>query len=914
MKRTRRILRILASFAILFAFLFVFSLIISLAGAPAIAGGNVTAPVGASVSATVSQSPTSPTPTPTCALAFYEAETPFTGYYSYLHDISGVSKNDIWAVGAADTSALSLHWDGVSWTNVPVPYSPNSGLSAVEAVTADDVWAAGTSIDHWDGTKWSVQQPLTGTLTAIDALNADDIWAVGAYTDTYQQSLIMHWDGSTWTNFQPPYFYNAPNHLSDVTVLAPDNAWAVGGYTEGSILRPFAAHWDGAFWAGVPVYPPYSGEDADLSGIVALAPNSLWAVGYTCVDNCGGRDRLVEFSSNGYNFSHVNSPNPEDFNVLTDISASDPSNIWASGYSRGPGPYHPTLMRTTPYWTEMPATFPSGTSLVRLLVFGTDNVWAVGSRSLPNGNVVHIEHYTSQCPQPTATRTITLTPTPTSTATSTVTGTPPTATPIVTCTASATGTAATPTTPTPNVPCVPGPWRPLYEDFNAGLLDTFTSTTVLTSTGGWSPLFIGATCLSSDYVAYAPDPDSISDQRLTLNTPIPVPPDLINGVLSFEHSYAFDQSETGYKDGGVLEFSTNSGATWFDAGPYMQYGGYNGTITRTGETCNGLTPPFYDGQSAWVGTSDITRVIVNVQVFAGQSLTFRFRLGSDCSVGSNGWKVDNVRVEGMHPNPPCTPTPTHIAMYSATPTGCIQNPPCGPYPTNTRTTTPTPTFTDTPTITPTFTVCSITFSDVPADHTFYASIRCLACRGIINGYPDGTFRPGENVSRGQVAKIVSLAAGWIEPVAGQTFEDVAEGSTFWLYVERMISHSVIAGYACGNPEPCVMPGNRPYFRPSGSASRGQMMKIISNSMGWNSPIPPGQQSFEDVTVDSTFWQYIEQGMLQQVPPIHGYACGSPGEPCVAPNNRAYFRPSGMLTRGQSSQIVATSFFPSCLMR
>src|SRR5438477_11399530 len=50
--------------------------------------------------------------------------------------------------------------------------------------------------------------------------------------------------------------------------------------------------------------------------------------------------------------------------------------------------------------------------------------------------------------------------------------------------------------------------------------------------------------------------------------------------------------------------------------------------------------------------------------------------------------------------------------------------------------------TDTPVLgTPTATSCPIQFADVPPDHTFYAYIRCLACRGVINGYNDAGHCP-----------------------------------------------------------------------------------------------------------------------------------------------------------------------------
>jgi hypothetical protein len=52
--------------------------------------------------------------------------------------------------------------------------------------------------------------------------------------------------------------------------------------------------------------------------------------------------------------------------------------------------------------------------------------------------------------------------------------------------------------------------------------------------------------------------------------------------------------------------------------------------------------------------------------------------------------------------------------------------------------------------------CAITFSDVPVGATFYSYVQCLACKGIIRGYTQGTFRPGNKVTRGHTAKIVAI--------------------------------------------------------------------------------------------------------------------------------------------------------------
>ncbi len=50
-----------------------------------------------------------------------------------------------------------------------------------------------------------------------------------------------------------------------------------------------------------------------------------------------------------------------------------------------------------------------------------------------------------------------------------------------------------------------------------------------------------------------------------------------------------------------------------------------------------------------------------------------------------------------------------------------------------------------------------TFNDVPVGSTFYSFIETAVARGIISGYADGTYRPNNPATRGQIAKIVYLA-------------------------------------------------------------------------------------------------------------------------------------------------------------
>jgi hypothetical protein len=218
------------------------------------------------------------------------------------------------------------------------------------------------------------------------------------------------------------------------------------------------------------------------------------------------------------------------------------------------------------------------------------------------------------------------------------------------------------------------------------------------------------------------------------------------------------------------------------------------------------------------------------------------------------------------------------------------------------------------------TSCPIQFVDVSPGSTFYAYVRCLACRGIVGGYPCGGpgepcpgnyFRPNNNVTRGQVSKIVAESAGFSDAVPGtqQTFEDVPPSGTFWLWIERLASRGIIGGYPCGGPfEPCQAPLDRPYFRPNNNVTRGQLSKIVASTAGWTET--PTGQTFEDVAPGSTFYLWIERIAVRSI--VGGYPCGGAFEPCSPPANRPYFRPFNPATRGQMSKIAAAAFFPGCL--
>jgi len=125
----------------------------------------------------------------------------------------------------------------------------------------------------------------------------------------------------------------------------------------------------------------------------------------------------------------------------------------------------------------------------------------------------------------------------------------------------------------------------------------------------------------------------------------------------------------------------------------------------------------------------------------------------------------------------------------------------------------------------TYTPPAPTFRDVLTTDTFYAYIETAYNHAIISGYACGPncleYRPGNNVTRGQLSKIVVLAKGWtIYTPPSPTFRDVPATDTFYKEIETAYSHGIISGYDCGSGSGCLE------FRPGNNATRGQISKIV----------------------------------------------------------------------------------------
>lgn len=201
---------------------------------------------------------------------------------------------------------------------------------------------------------------------------------------------------------------------------------------------------------------------------------------------------------------------------------------------------------------------------------------------------------------------------------------------------------------------------------------------------------------SPTHAWFAQDVASVTDQYLAMTNAV-----TLSGTptLSFWHSYA---TEAGY-DGGVVEISANGGA-WTDLGALMTQGGYNSTISSSYSNPIGGRQAFSGSSGGYVETK------VNLASYAGQSVRIRFRLGTDSSVGSTGWYVDDVTISDQDTlsNTACVTadggqndcdTVDTVVLPGSGPTATPTNSPVPP--TATPTNTPQPTATNTPQPTPT---------------------------------------------------------------------------------------------------------------------------------------------------------------------------------------------------------------------
>jgi Phosphoesterase family len=233
------------------------------------------------------------------------ADTPNPGSLrDMLYGASALSRSNVWVVGNREGAngifeTLAEHWNGHTWSVVRTqdPGSAGNLLYAVDAVSADNVWAVGQQngatapdlglVEHWNGHKWSVVNlPAPGSETVmLDGIttNGSQVWVAGeADSPAGGEPRIYEDNHGKWSVAKLPKLPDGSNwgNLYSMAV-AQSSVWAVGTFVDPAtdnndvlVLRDVKGKWsiDNAPNAGGSGF-------SDIPGGITAVDGQLWLAG-----------------------------------------------------------------------------------------------------------------------------------------------------------------------------------------------------------------------------------------------------------------------------------------------------------------------------------------------------------------------------------------------------------------------------------------------------------------------------------------------------------------------------------------------------------------------------------------------------------------------------------------------------------
>lgn len=138
-----------------------------------------------------------------------------------------------------------------------------------------------------------------------------------------------------------------------------------------------------------------------------------------------------------------------------------------------------------------------------------------------------------------------------------------------------------------------------------------------------------------------------------------------------------------------------------------------------------------------------------------------------------------------------------------------------------------------------------TFKDVSNNSPYYAALEYLHQKGVISGYPDGTFQEDKTINRAEALKIIFLgrkAVGFPGNPSNVnvSFPDVQSKDWFYGFVQQGLDAKIVEGYPDGT------------FKPENPINVAESLKIIL--IGFDAAVPstlPDVNPYIDV--DKTAW-------------------------------------------------------------
>jgi hypothetical protein len=278
----------------------------------------------------------------------------------------------------------------------------DTSRDAIEAVAARDVWTVGVSegrpfAEHWDGVVWTVASSAgaggRGSLFAVASDSSTDVWAVGTRrgpgSTARNRTLVERWDGTKWTIIPSPNGPFRNSDLTGVTAIAPDDVWAVGSTWDpdpvGQVQelhrsRPLILHWDGTRWSVTVQY-----IRGGLSAIASVGQKEVWATGEGPDFGSTRTSGLTEHW-NGISWKVIirryATPDKQNcLNCFVDfiaVAGTAPDDVWAGGFDELQQTY--VMHWNGKAWVDVKDVLPARAwpSIRGFAVFGKDDMWVAG--------------------------------------------------------------------------------------------------------------------------------------------------------------------------------------------------------------------------------------------------------------------------------------------------------------------------------------------------------------------------------------------------------------------------------------------------------------------------------------------------------------------------------------------------------
>ena len=209
-----------------------------------------------------------------------------------------------------------------------------------------------TLAEHWDGTRWSVlPTPDPGVsgnhLYAVDAVSPDDVWAAGQQLGAHapDNGLVEHWDGSAWSVVPLPAATSA-SELLDAIAVAHGQVWVAGeADSPASGGRPLIEQYRNGAWQ-VASLPRSAGSDwTDLYGLAVSRDGTVWAVGTYLDKPRGDSSNALILRGRGTSWTVDRGPDPgSGGNILGGVAVIG-GQVWAAGIYDNGGSELPLIER-----------------------------------------------------------------------------------------------------------------------------------------------------------------------------------------------------------------------------------------------------------------------------------------------------------------------------------------------------------------------------------------------------------------------------------------------------------------------------------------------------------------------------------------------------------------------------------------